>query len=59
MAYSFDQLWHVAKIANKQGGRGNKLETIIPPQNATDGEFDFDFVFSKPLQKATDKHWTD
>lgn len=60
MMYSYQQLLYVAEYANKKGAKGYQLIAIIPPQNATDGEFDFKFVFDlPPVQSATDKDWRD
>jgi len=55
--FSFEQLKYCCIIANKAGGRGKQLKMIIPPADATRGEFDFSFVFETPKQDATDGDW--
>jgi len=59
MMFTDNQLLYVAKKANQQGGRGKRLVSIILPISATDGEFDFKFVYDIPEQSASDKDWRD
>lgn len=60
MRFSFEQLMYVACIANKKGGKGQKLISVIPPTRATQGDYDFLLVFETPeTQSAGDKDWRD
>jgi uncharacterized protein with GYD domain len=54
---TYRQMRHVATQANKLGGQGKRVIGIIPPQNATDGEYDFIFITDTPRQLATDRDW--
>ena len=60
MTFTLAQLIHVATEANKMGGKGYRLLQVIPPENvATAGKFDFQFVYDRPDQTASEKDWRD
>lgn len=60
MSFSLEQLLYVAKAANKAGDHGLELIAIIPPSMATQGIFDFQFVYKTTLtSSATSSHWSE
>jgi hypothetical protein len=54
---TLSQMKHVAKEANKIGALGKRVLDVIPPQNATSGEYDFMFITDTPLQSVAETDW--